>query len=579
MTLLLEAAFPRTLDTLLARFSAPGHRGTRVEAWLFEDAAARRGAEASLAANGVQARLRSAYKPLLHAVLEDVDIVGLVALDIGTPRHPAGSLERFRLEAYPLAALLPGVALHFAEGDAPLDHAVQMDWADGRTERHRVFAPNVVRADPMGAAVLGCAGWLRVWPPGAAAPAEDGPLETEYESVYAAVMAAVAAQQWGATPCFETLEISVATGGIERRLDHADECVSTREALHEELYFSLLEFFQHRFARPAGDRGLQPGQIVPDIRHGTGPTRVRMVAGPPVAFAMAADAGEALAHATAPLAPARIATALEALGGAAFSAVSVQGRPVLGDYFAGSGPGFLLSAGQHANETSGVVGALRAAPALLAQGAHFALIPQENPDGYALHHRLRQANPRHMHHAARYTALGDDLPTRRTPPFHEKSARLEAFRRTEAGLHINLHGYPAHEWTRPLNGYVPRGFAGWTVPKGFFLILRHRPGAAAPAGAFIRAVAEAVAEVPGLAAFNAAHLAAYAAHAGPVGAPVHAGIPCFLSEAEDADVPMTLITEYPDETIYGDAFRLAHEVQMATVLAAAALFRAGNFHA
>ncbi len=34
------------------------------------------------------------------------------------------------------------------------------------------------------------------------------------------------------------------------------------------------------------------------------------------------------------------------------------------------------------------------------------------------------------------------------------------------------------------------------------------------------------------------------------------------------DVPLTLITEYPDETIYGDAFIAAHTAQMATVVAA-----------
>jgi hypothetical protein len=576
MTLLLEASFPRTLDALVARFTAAAQRGARVEAWLFEDAPSRRAAEARLLQNDVIARFRSAYKPLLHALLEEFDTTGLASLTIRTPSHPAGSLERFRLEAFPIAALLPGIDLTFVQGDAPLDYGVQLTWRDGRTEHHAVFAPNVIRNDPMGAAVLGCAGWLRLWPPGAAAPGEDRPLESEYEAAYAAVMQAVAAQDWGTSlPCFETLEIIVTTGGIETRLAHQDECVSTREALHEEFYFSLLEFFQNRFGRPAGDRGLQPGQIVPDILSGPGPTTVRVTAGPPAPMAIAADAGEALAAATAPLAPARIAAELDALGGAACSAVSPQGRPVWGKYFAGAGPGLLISAGQHANETSGVVGALRAAPVLIAQGAHFALIPQENPDGYALHHRLRQANPRHMHHAARYSALGDDLPQRRTPPFHEKAARLEAFRRTEAGLHINLHGYPAHEWTRPLNGYVPRGFAAWTVPKGFFLILRHPPDRAAQARAFIRAVAEAVSTVPGLAAFNAAHLAAYAVHAGPVGAPVHEGIPCFLTPVDDPDVPMTLISEYPDETIYGDAFRLAHEVQMATVLAAAALFRAG----
>ena len=58
--------------------------------------------------------------------------------------------------------------------------------------------------------------------------------------------------------------------------------------------------------------------------------------------------------------------------------------------------------------------------------------------------------------------------------------------------------------------------------------------------------------------------------------PVHDGIPCMVSQSDDQDVPMTLITEYPDETIYDDAFRLAHTTQMATVLAAADIFMAGG---
>ena len=80
-----------------------------------------------------------------------------------------------------------------------------------------------------------------------------------------------------------------------------------------------------------------------------------------------------------------------------------------------------------------MVGALRAAPILRDCGIRFAVIPQENADGYALHNALRVNNPRHMHHAARYTALGDDLQYRIAEPFYDKSTRLEAFRRTQAG--------------------------------------------------------------------------------------------------------------------------------------------------
>ena len=76
-----------------------------------------------------------------------------------------------------------------------------------------------------------------------------------------------------------------------------------------------------------------------------------------------------------------------------------------------------------------------------------------------------------MHHAARYTGLGDDVESRGDTPVYESLIRKEALALMDAKLHINLHGYPAHEWTRPLSGYLPRGFELWTIPKGFFVII------------------------------------------------------------------------------------------------------------
>ncbi len=45
------------------------------------------------------------------------------------------------------------------------------------------------------------------------------------------------------------------------------------------------------------------------------------------------------------------------------------------------------------------------------------------------------------------------------------------------------------------------------------------------------------------------------------------GIACMQSQTSH-DAPVTLITEFPDETVHGDAFRFAHTVQMHTALAA-----------
>jgi hypothetical protein len=351
--------------------------------------------------------------------------------------------------------------------------------------------------------------------------------------------------------------------------------MSTREGLHEDLYFSLLEYFKAANGLGAEDRTLQVGQIVPDIRSGTGPTRIR-VALRPADRTTWTDESQPLEKAGRPLAPAQILREIEALGGTRFDVVSGQGRPVLATLIAGNGPGMLVSGGQHANETSGVVGALRAAKVLKEKGRGFALIPQENPDGYAMHGKLRRHNPRHMLHAARFTGLGDDLEFRDNPPFGERAARLEAFSRTNAILHVNLHGYPAHEFTRPHSGYVPPRSASWMIPRGFFLIMRHHSGREAQAESFMRKLAERVSRVPGLKEFNEAHLAAFAAHLGERPEPIHHSISCVIGVTDRFVPPFTLVAEYPDETIYEDAFRFAHTVQMATVLEAAELLAAGE---
>jgi hypothetical protein len=241
----------------------------------------------------------------------------------------------------------------------------------------------------------------------------------------------------------------------------------------------------------------------------------------------------------------------------------------------GSVPGLVITGGRHGNETSGVVGALRAAIALQRSGrTNFAAIPLENPDGYALHGRLTAGRPHDHHHAARYSALGDDIAYRLNPPWYESSARAEAFSKTAARLHVDLHGYPAHEWTRPMTGYVPHGFEQWTLPKGFFLIMEHPTGLRDAAAQFVRLVAERVGNVPGLRALNATQLKIYRAHAGDPPFESHCGVLYQLLEAPPVAVPFTLVAEFPDQMIWGENFRMAHEVQLATVLAAATFMHA-----
>lgn len=573
---LLDQTFPRTLSAWVERFGQPVSRGARIEGWLFEGVAARRAAEQRLAAVGVVARFRSAYKPLVHYFLEEVDTAQLAAATVRYPVPATGSPGRFLLEAYPLADLLAGCDLRFEPGGDDLHYGVALRFRDGRETVDRVFAPNRVHEDPTSPdPLLSPTGWLRVDASGAPDSNQDAAESTDFEDLFAHAMRTLREHAWPAQePYFERLDIRVDLPGFEQPLSTPHECMSLHEALHEDLYFSLLEFFQQHSGRPAGDRRLQPGQIVPDIRQHDGPPRLRIALR---AFDVAAQDAGAWADTTAGQAlddmgqappPERIAQAMARLGGQRFSARSRQGREVLGLYRTGTEAPILLSGGQHANETSGVVGALRAAEALHARpGAHFALIALENPDGYALHRELGAHHAHHMQHAARYSALGDDIEYRETAPLYEREAREQALALSGAQLHINLHGYPAHEWTRPLSGYVPRGFGLWTVPKGFFLILRHHPGWQAEGRALLEQVAAALQAVPGLPEYNARQMALYEHHAGALPFEVIHGTACTQSE-NPRGAPVTLITEFPDETVSGDAFRFAHGVQKAAVLAA-----------
>ncbi len=561
MTQIFERQFERTLDALIARFSSS--QAQKVEAWVFDDEKSRKAAEATLAAKGVAAKFRSAYKPILHFFLEDMQLTDLSAVHIVYPVHPACPKNRFLLEAYPLAGLSADVKITFESGrDDGFFYDVTLTTKDGAESAHRIFAPNRVHQDFIGETLLSPTGWLSI--DGAAGER----LETDYEALFHSAAHAVASHDWGATePYFEELNIAVTFPAEDRHLPVGEEVVSLREALHEDFYFSLLEVFQKKSGRPIGDRRLRPGQIVPDIRFGeTVSVRVETR---PFNTSEQAAAAQTLAAATSPIAAGQVRVELGSIEGVPFEAQARSGRAVEARYHKGSDRPVIISGGQHPNETTGIVGALRAAKALAARpNGHFVISPLENPDGYQIHWRLREDNPLHMHHAARYTAYGDDLEYRSGANLNEKAIRVEAEKLSGARLHVNLHGYPSHEWTRPLSGYVPRGFAMWTVPKGFFLVMRHHAGWTEQAEVLIDRVTRHLAAIPGLVDYNDRQIALFETHAGETGFRVINGFPCLISIDDRHTMPLTLITEYPDETIYGDAFIDGHTAQMETVLSA-----------
>ncbi len=570
MSILLQKNFARTLDSLVLRFSDVAYRGMSIEAWLFNDRHDRRRAEADLAACGIKARLRSAYKPLLHYFLEDLNLKDdlITEVKLFYPVCEKAPENRFLLETYPLAALLGDRQLSFVpHPQEQFVYNLILVNAQGEESRHQVFAPNRSHPDRIGESHLSPTGWLRVRD-ASGFMLLDERLETEFETLFSEIMQTVSAYPWREKePYFEELNITVNLPGRDQPIDYGQEVLSLHEALHEDIYFSLLEFFQQRANLPLGDRSLQPGQIVPEILHSEGETEVRIEIRPLDRSEVTGPHLE-LEIADSPITTAQIQKELEKIGGALFTATSRAGRRIEARYHPGSDFPVMISGGQHANETSGVVGALRAAGILAARGgAHFTISPLENPDGYALHQRLVRDNPSYMHHAARYTALGDDFGYRRSN-LYEREIRSKARQLSQAGLHINLHGYPSHEWTRPLSGYIPHGFAMWTLPKGFFFILNHHKTWTERAEIFLFQVAEKLAAVPGLLVFTAQQMNLYHIHSGSTGFRIIGGFPCIITVGEEQEPPLVLTTEYPDETCHGTPFVAAHEVQTATVLAA-----------
>jgi hypothetical protein len=564
MTMIFEEGFERSLDQLVAR-AVPGQA---FEAWTFDDTKSRRAAEQALADRGINARIRSAYKPLLFAFLEEIDLAGVTAIEIHYPVHANAPANRFRLEAYPLAALVGEARIDFiAREDDGFFYDVTLT-RNGAIETLKVLAPNRVHEDVVGETNVSPTGWYKT------ADDHNGErLETDYERLFDAAIHAISNHGWGDTePYFEELNLQVAHPAEDMALPVGDEVVSLREALHEDFYFSLLEFFQKKSGRPLGDRGLKPGQIVPEIKQSTGPITLRVEVRP-LTTGFSDGQQQAIDTATEPPAVSQIEKLLSEIEGEAFSAKSRSRRNLLARYVEGTDAAVMISGGQHPNETTGIVGAVRAALKLKQRpNAHFTISPLENPDGYALHQRLRVDNPRHMHHAARYTALGDDLeyrtPENSGPYLNEKEIRLKAEQLSDAKLHVNLHGYPSHEWTRPLSGYVPRNFAMWTLPKGFFLVMRHHAGWTNQAEAMLDHVTKHLGAIPGLLDYNNRQIALYETHAGETGFRIINGFPCLSSVDDRHSVPLTLITEYPDETIYGDDFVTGHTAQMETVLSA-----------
>lgn len=509
----------------------------------------------------------SGYKPLVNLALsrlEDWRRHPPAHLHLRYPVLPDAHPERFLLEAYPLARWAAQLGSQFTAEpgtDALPEYQLQVD-----DDLFRIPVPLREGHAVTGEPVQRMTGRITV----------DGALTidfpTAFEQLWDTYHDWLKGQSWPDTaPYFGVLSVAARFPAERESLRHDHEALDLTEVLAEELYFGTQEFFQTLAGVQAGSRTLQMGQIIPLVQAVQDEVALEVRFDGPLSIDE--QAGETIEfHALdRPPTPAEVRHCLETLPGGKQVGHSAQGRPIW-SFSPAEGQGRLLvTAGQHANESTGVVAALRAVREL---SGPLTVIPLENPDGYALfHHLCQEQHPEHMHHAARYTALGDDLEYRRQPPLYEREGRVRACQDAPL-LHLNLHGYPSHEWTRPLNGYVPQGFEAWTLPKGFCLIFRHHPDQTGTAERLAEFVTHSLAQLPELMHLNARQLVVFEAHTSLRPYRVVNGTPCLFAAREDLDCPIVLLTEYPDETVTGPDFLLGQQAQFEVIRSALAWVKA-----
>lgn len=116
--------------------------------------------------------------------------------------HANAPANRFRLEAYPLAALVGDARIDFiAREDDAFHYDVTLS-RNGKKETLKVLAPNRVHTDIVGETNVSPTGWFRL-----AGDTAGKRLETDYERLFEAAINAVANYGWGdEEPYFEEPE-------------------------------------------------------------------------------------------------------------------------------------------------------------------------------------------------------------------------------------------------------------------------------------------------------------------------------------------------------------------------------------
>lgn len=146
-------------------------------------------------------------------------------------------------------------------------------------------------------------------------------------------------------------------------------------------------------------------------------------------------------------------------------------------------PTLYSSGRQHANEVSSTNYLLKLAELITEDPSYqdflkkvnIVIHPMENPDGTELAYKLQQLTPFHSLHAGRYSSLGLEIGHQvqaEEPLLPEARVRKHLHEKWLPDIHLNLHGYPSHEWVQQFSGYIPYLFLDYWIPRGWFVYFR-----------------------------------------------------------------------------------------------------------
>ncbi|MHB8646230.1 MAG: M14 family metallopeptidase [Thermomicrobiales bacterium] len=354
-------------------------------------------------------------------------------------------------------------------------------------------------------------------------------------------------------PFFDELRVEVWVSEPEYALGVREERESPAEGLAEDIYFNTLDYFHELGIQTTGEPWDEPGQIVPLVHVSSSPgeppranvTLLRYdnanttYAPIPVAQRSAGVAmDEVVTGANLPgllayvnrLPGVTVRDVERSYRGRTIAAIEVvkpDGAAVRSrTKRAAIKPTHLIVARHHANEVSSTTAALRFVELLATDPATMPLldrcnvvvIPDENPDGTALHAMLMAEHPTWKHHAARYNAVGAEFSSHmRNPetPYGEARVRPRLTREWRPDVITDNHGVPSHEWWQPFaGGQNPPRFriSYWLCQALIYGICRYLPDAphADFAAAMRETVSRAIASEPDLAAANAIYAERYA---------------------------------------------------------------------